>query len=275
MSPEIVGEIGINHNGDIAEARKLISVAKMGGCHYVKFQKRDIDLVYTKEELDAPRESPWGTTNREQKEGLEFDRYQYNLIDDFCKDTGIVWFASVWDVNSFELMESYDYCPFIKIPSALITNRELLEAVRTTSKEIIISTGMSNIDIVDEAIDILGKDKIYCIMHCTSTYPAASEELNLNCIRTYKTKYPWTKIGFSNHSQGLIFMPIAIALGAEMIEFHITLNRASYGSDQAASIEPEGIRHLNKWARSIPGAMGDGVKRIYKSEEPIIRKLRR
>jgi len=275
MRPEIVAEIGINHNGNIATVRQLIDVAKMGGCDYVKFQKRDIDLVYTEEELNKPRESPWGTVTRQQKEGLELGRKEYDLIDQYCKDVGIMWFASVWDINSYEFIESYQYVPFIKIPSALITNKKLLEVVRESSKYIIISTGMSTWEMISEAIDIIGENKIYCLMHCTSTYPTKTEELNLRCIKTFKEKYPNIKIGFSNHHQGLIFMPVAFSMGAEMVEFHITLNRASYGSDQAASIEPEGVNRLCKWLKAVDKALGDGEKKIYESEKPIIAKLRR
>ena len=274
MSIEVIAELGINFNGNMTTAKQLISVAVVGGCHFVKFQKRDIDLVYTKEELDSPRESPWGTTFREQKAGLEFGIKEYDEVDAFCKSMGIRWFASVWDVNSFDFINSYDV-PFIKIPSALITNDKLLNKTKETNKGIILSTGMSTIDMIDHAVEVVGKDRIYSIMHCTSTYPCHSAEMNLNCIKTYKERYPFTKIGFSNHSPGLPYIPAAIALGAEMIEFHITLDRSMYGSDQAASIEPAGIMHIGKWARSLEGGLGDGIKRIYSSEESIIKKLRR
>jgi len=272
---ELIAELGINFNGDIEIARQLIDIAISSGCHYVKFQKRDIDLVYTKEELDTPRKSVWGTTTREQKQGLEFGLKEYEAIDKYCKERGIKWFFSVWDINSLIFANLFD-SPFIKIPSALITNRGLLDACkRLSDKPIILSTGMSTVDMVDDAIKILGKDRIHCIMHCTSTYPSKPEEMNLKCINTMKERYPWAKIGFSNHNQGLTFMVAAASLGAEMIEFHITLDRAMPGSDQAASIEPEGVHRLCKWIRNLDKAQGDGIKKIYDSELPIIAKLRK
>lgn len=273
---EIIAEIGINHNGDMDTAKRLIDAAAEAGCDFVKFQKRDIDLVYTKEELAAPRKSTWGETNGDQKRGLEFGITQYRKIDDYCRARGIGWFFSVWDVNSLLMSLGFYDCPFIKIPSALITNRELLAACRNmTRKPIILSTGMSLWPMVDEAIEILGKDRVYCIMHCTSTYPSTPEELNLNCIRTMKERYPWAKIGFSNHNPGIIYIPVAVALGAEMVETHITLDRSSYGSDQSASIEPTGLDRTVKYIRGVEKAMGDGVKRIYDSEIPIMKKLRK
>jgi N-acetylneuraminate synthase len=272
---EIVVEIGINANGDVNLAKKLIDAACVAGCDYVKFQKRTIELVYTKEELDFKRDSPWGTTTREQKEGLEFGVEDYREIDEYCHRRGISWFGSPWDLDSLDLLAGFDSCRFIKIPSALITDGAMLGACRPINKPVILSTGMSTVDMVDRAIKILGQDKIYCIMQCTSTYPSKPEELNLNCIRMLKARYPWAKIGFSNHNPGIIFMPIAVALGAEMIEFHITLDRSSYGSDQAASIEPEGTFKLVKYIRGTEQAMGDGIKKIYDSEIPILKKLRR
>jgi N-acetylneuraminate synthase len=272
---EVVAEIGINHNGDIELAKRMIDVAVAAGCDYVKFQKRTIDLVYTKEELLAPRQSPWGTTNGDQKRGLEFNGDQYEELDLYCFGKGIAWFASPWDLESLQFLARFDGCDFIKIPSALLTNEELLEACLDVDKQVILSSGMSDIPMIDNAVRILGKEKIYCIMHCTSTYPSKPEELNLKCIPDFKKRYPWAKIGFSNHNPGIIYMPIAVALGAEMIEYHITLDRSSYGSDQAASIEPEGTFKLVKYIRGVEKAMGDGVKRIIDSEIPIMKKLRR
>ena len=272
---EVIAEIGINANGSIETAKRMIDVAVSAGCDYVKFQKRDIDLVYTKAELDAPRESPWGKTNGDQKRGLEFDLQDYHLIDYYCRERKIKWFFSVWDINSLKMATLFDN-PFIKIPSALITDVELLTACKElTDKPIILSTGMSTWGIVDEAFRMLGRERTYCIMHCTSTYPSKPSELNLNCLKTMKLRYPFTKIGFSNHNPGIIYMPVAAALGAEMIEFHITLDRAMYGSDQAASIEPEGVHKLMKYIRGIDIAMGDGIKKIFESEVPIMKKLRR
>jgi len=272
---EVVAELGINHNGSIETAKKMIDVAAAAGCDFVKLQKRDISLVYTKAELDSPRESPWGKTFREQKRGLEFDEDVYDELDEYCNAKDIGWFASPWDVNSLDFIARYDSCEFIKIPSPLLTNEELLNACLEVDKPVILSSGMSNLHMIDNAVSILGRDKIYCIMHCTSTYPSKPEELNLSCITGFKEKYGWTKIGFSNHNPGIIFMPIAVALGAEMVEFHLTLDRASYGSDQAASIESEGVFRLVKHIHNTEKAIGDGVKRIYESELPIMKKLRR
>lgn len=279
---EIIAELGINHNGNLEIAKKMIDVAYAAGCNYVKFQKRTIDLVYTKKELDKPRESPWGTTTREQKEGLEFDQKAYEQIDNYCKEK-IQWFASVWDKQSLMFCSEFKI-PFIKVPSALITNEDYLEDCRITAfwyrscgfeKPIILSTGMSTLQEVDRAIEILGKDGIYCIMACTSTYPTEPKEINIECIPVLKKRYPWTKIGFSNHYPGLMAMTLAAAYGAEMLEFHISLDRSMYGSDQAASIEPQGVFRLMEYIRLIEQMKGDGVKRIYQSEMPIMSKLRR
>jgi len=269
---EVVCEIGINANGDLAIAKKLIDVAASAGCNFVKFQKRTIDLVYSKEELDKPRESPWGTTTREQKLGLEFED-EYLDIDEYCKGK-IKWFASPWDVEAAHFLSVFE-TPFIKIPSALITNHELLKSCRMFSQKIILSTGMSTLEDVDEAIDILGEGCIYCIMHCTSTYPTSPQEINARCIKTLKERYPWAKIGFSNHYPGLMAMVLAAAYGAEMLEFHITLDRTFPGSDQAASIEPQGVFKLMEYLKLIEWMNGDGIKTVYKSELPILAKLRR
>lgn len=271
---ETVAEIGINANGSMDIVKRMIDVAASSGCDYVKFQKRNVEVVYTEQELNTPRKSPWGETFRDQKLGLEFTRSQYEEIASYCKGK-IGWFASPWDFDSLKFLVSFPSCKFIKIPSALITDEKMLSCCRNFNRKVILSTGMSTMDMVDNAVKILGEDKIYCIMHCTSTYPSQPSELNLNCITTLKKKYPWAKIGFSNHSPGIIYMPIASALGAEMIEFHITLDRTMYGSDQASSIEPEGVFKLNKYLQGVQQAMGDGIKKIYESELPIIQKLRR
>jgi N-acetylneuraminate synthase len=273
MAVEVILEQGINHNGDLAIAKKLIDVAHSAGCDYVKFQRRDIDLVYTKDELNKPRESPWGTTTREQKEGLEFGYKEYVEIDNYCKGK-LFWFASPWDVNSVDFLMKFDV-PFIKVPSALMTNESFLKKVKHTKVPLILSTGMSDLNILDNAIDIVGKDRVYAILHCTSTYPTAPDEINAKVIPVMKELYPSFKIGFSNHYAGLHAMEVAVAYGAEMIEFHGTLDRASYGSDQAASIEPRGVFELMERIRLIEKMKGDGVKRIYESEKPIAAKLRR
>jgi len=234
-----------------------------------------IDRVYRIEELDKPRESPWGTTTREQKEGLELTIKDYEEINTHCLGR-IEWFASAWDTGSLRIMMNLFDMPFIKIPSALITYKPLLEACGEWDlSPIILSTGMSTPKMIDEAIDILGKHRIYCIMHCTSTYPTAPEEINARCILALRKRYPWAKIGFSNHYPGLMAMALAVAFGAEMIECHIIPDRSMYGSDQAASIEPQGIFRLIEYVKLIGQMKGDGIKRIYNSEQPIIAKLRR
>lgn len=275
MKTKLVAELGINHNGDLNIAKQLIDVACAAGCQYVKFQKRHIPLVYTPEELAVPRESPWGTTTMEQKKGLEFEVWEYQKISEYCKHKGVEWFASSWDVNSAALMGSFDTA-YQKIPSALITNMDILEITKSINKPVIISTGMSTYGEVLTCLDYLGHQVEY-VLHCTSTYPCKPEEVNLNCIPAMKKAFyiEKFKIGFSNHSPGLTFIPVAVAMGAEMIEFHITLDRAMYGSDQSSSIEPEGVFHLVKNIRAIEEAMGDGVKKIFPSEIPIMKKLRR
>lgn len=272
----IVAEIGINHNGDINLATKMMEVARAAGCDYVKFQKRTIDKVYTKEELDRPRESPWGTTNRQQKEGLEFGKKEYDLIDGRSKELGIPWFASPWDVGSVEFLERYDV-PFIKIAGACVTNLDLFGKIRRfmPRKPLILSTGMSTKEEVSMATTILG-DRIKYILACTSTYPTPIEELNLDFIRTLGEMYrPHYKIGYSNHSPGVAPCIAAAALGAEMIEFHMTLDRSMYGSDQAASIEPPGVFNLVKNCRNMQKALGDGEWHVFPGEEKVKTKLRK
>lgn len=270
---KIIAELGINANGDINLAKRLIDVAYSAGCDYVKFQKRDIYSVYSEEELEKPRKSPWGTTTREQKDGLEFTLADYHTLNIYCRDK-IGWFASPWDVMSLDFLSRF-HMPYIKVASAMLTDVTFLKMCRAAERPIILSTGMSDLDMVDRAIEILGKKNVRCIMHCTSTYPTATDEMNLSCITVMKQRYPWTKIGFSNHHPGIVFMAAAAALGAEMIEFHITLDKLSYGSDQAASISPEGVYKVVKYIRDVRKAMGDGYKKIYDSELPIIDKLRR
>jgi N-acetylneuraminate synthase len=269
---EIIAEMGINANGDIEIAKKMIDIASAAGCDYVKFQKRTVEVVYTEEELDVPRESPWGTTNRHQKHGLEFNYDDYKAIDRYC--TGkIRWFGSPWDALSVGFLHNFKP-PFMKIASASLTDHELLRMAVDYGYKLILSTGMSTLAELDAAIKCAGKKNVYCIMHCTSTYPTKTEELNLNCIRTLKHRYPWTKIGFSNHHPGIIYMPVAVALGAEMIEFHQTMDRSMYGSDQSASIETTGVFKVVKDIRNVEIALDDGFKRVYDSEIPIREKLR-
>ena len=267
---EVVAEIGINHNGDLETAKKLIDVAYSAGADYVKFQKRTIDLVYSDAELSKPRDSRWGTTTREQKEGLEFDSMQYIEIDEYCRGK-IKWFASPWDIVSLHLLTELKV-PFIKIPSAKMVNEELLSA--KTPDKFILSTGGCTLEEVDRAVEIIGKDRVYCIMHCTMTYPTRPDEININMIYTLKERYPWCKIGFSNHYPGIQAMNLAVAHGAEMLEFHLTLDRSSVGSDHAASIEPSGLFDLVSKIKLTKQMMGNGEKIVYDSEVPIMEKLR-
>lgn len=270
--PYIISEIGINHNGDINLAKELISKSAAAGCHAVKFQKRTIDEVYTQEELAKPRESPWGTTFREQKEGLEFGVRDWVDLFECSRDFGLDFIVSCWDVKSVDFVEEFCSVDYHKIASALLTNEPFLRRLLDTDKRVILSTGMSTDDEIDRAVSLLG-DRVEYILACTSTYPTKPEEVNLKYIQTLKEKYPNTKIGFSNHYNGLDACVGAVALGAECIEFHITKDRSMYGSDQAASIENAGglTEAIFKTAKMI----GDGQKVVYDSEIPIKNKLRR
>jgi N-acetylneuraminate synthase len=270
----MVAEIGINHNGNIDFAKQLIDVAVSAGCDAVKFQKRTIEDVYTKEELDAPRESPWGTTNREQKNGLEFDDTEYSEIDLYCKRKHIMWFASCWDKKSVDFIDAYNP-PCYKIASPLITNHDLLAYTCKKKKPIILSTGMSTMQQIHDAVDVVNKftDQLI-LLHCTSTYPSALAELNLNVIQTLKKMYKYP-IGYSGHEVGISSSIVAGVLGAVLIERHITLDRSMYGSDQASSLEPRGVELLVSNIRELPIILGDGTKKVYDSEKPIIKKLRR
>jgi len=276
-----IAEIGINANGSVELAKQLIDVASSAGCDFVKFQKRDVENggCYTKEELDAPRESKWGTTNRHQKLGLEFSLKQFNEIDEHCKSKNIQWFASAWDIQSVEFLETnFPSLPYHKVASALLTNKRFLEALKETGKPVIISTGMSTEKQILCACEILG-DNVDTILHCTSTYPCKPEEMNLSYITTLireRTFYQKShRIGFSNHYSGIAWASAAIALGAEVLEFHITLDRSMAGSDQASSLEPNAVKKICEYARLIPQMLGDGRKTVYSSELPIIKKLRK
>lgn len=269
----VIAEIGINHNGDLDTAKKLMDVASLANCDGVKFQKRTIDLVYTQDELDKERESPWGNTNRLQKEGLEFGVKEYGAIEDYAAKRNLIWFASPWDVESVNFLAAFNP-PFIKIASALITDFELLEAIKQTNIPVIISTGMSTRKEVYAAVNYLGKSLVY-ILACTSTYPTKVEEMNLSFIWVLKKEFSQYKIGFSNHSSGIVFIEAAVVLGAEMVEFHITLDRSMYGSDQAASIEPSGVVRAVRNIKSVQQAMGDSQWTVFPSEEIIRQKLRK
>jgi N-acetylneuraminate synthase len=268
----IIAEIGINHNGDLDHAKRLISVAAAAGCDAVKFQKRTVEVVYTAEELNKPRENPFGHTNGDLKYGLEFEQEEYEEIDDFCRSLKMPWFASPWDEQSVDFLEQFRL-PAHKIASASLTDDHLLRHIRRTGKPIILSTGMSTYDEIDHAVNILGKEDLI-LMHATSTYPADYNELNLRAIPSMAGRYN-IPIGYSGHETGIPTSVCAAALGACCVERHITTDRAQWGSDQAASLEPNGINRLVRDIRLWEQSQGDGVKRVYERELPIIRKLRR
>ena len=273
MSIFIVAEIGINHNGDLEICKKLIDVAKESGCDAVKFQKRDIDLVYSKEFLDSPRKSHWGTTQRDQKKGLEFNFDEYQEIDRYCKKLDIDWYASAWDINSQNFLNRFDL-KYNKVASAMIVYDELLEVMAAEGKHTFISTGMSNYDNIDNAVNIFTKNKCsFELMHTVSTYPMKDEEANLILINVLKDKYN-CKVGYSGHEVGLAISYAAAALGISSLERHITIDRSMSGSDQAASVEPMGFKQLVGGVRKIEKCIGDGVKTITASEMPIAKKLR-
>jgi len=268
----IIAEIGINHNGDIDLAKRLISVALAAGCDAIKFQKRTVDVVYTPEELAKPRENPFGPTNGDLKYGLEFEQEEYEEIDAFCKSVKMLWFASPWDEGSVDFLERF-HVPVYKIASASLTDDRLLRHVRATGKPIILSTGMSTYAEIDHAVEVLGKEDLV-LMHATSTYPAFYPELNLRAIPTMAERYD-VPIGYSGHETGIPTSVCAAVLGACGVERHITMDRSLWGSDHAASLEPNGISRLVRDIRLWEQAKGDGIKRVYEREFPIIKKLRR
>ncbi len=273
MAIFISAEIGINHNGDMSICKKLIDVAAEAGCDAVKFQKRDINLVYTKAFLESNRESPWGETQRDQKIGLEFNKNDYLQINEYCKKKGIEWYASAWDLNSQKFLKEFD-CKYNKVASAMIVYEDLLKEIASEKKHTFISTGMSNYSDIDNAVKIFTDANCsFELMHTVSTYPMKDEDANLNLISSLKKKYG-VNVGYSGHESGLAISYAAAALGASSIERHITLDRAMYGSDQAASLEPSGLRQLVGAIRKIESAMGDGQKKILPVEEPIAKKLR-
>jgi N-acetylneuraminate synthase len=268
----IVGEIGINHNGDLGIARRLIDVASVAEADAVKFQKRSVDVVYSAEELAKPRENPFGTTNGHLKRGLEFGQDAYQLIDRYCKEKHVAWFASCWDEASVDFMEQFNP-PAYKIASASLTDDNLLRHHRATQRPMIVSVGMSTLAQVDHAVEVLGtKDLI--LLHTTSAYPAKIPDLNLRMIPVLRERYG-VPVGYSGHEVGLATSYAAVALGAAMVERHITLDRAMWGSDQAASVEPQGLMKLVRDTRTIESALGDGVKKVTDDEIPIMKKLRR
>ncbi len=268
----VIAEIGINHNGQVSLAKKMIDIAVTTGCDAVKFQKRTVDVVYTQEELSKERKSVFGNTNGDLKRGLEFGEDEYRQIDEYCKEKGILWFASCWDEDSVDFMKKFDI-PCYKIASASLTDDDLLKYTRKTGKPILLSTGMSTMDQIRHAVDVLGKENLI-IYHCTSTYPSNADEMNLRAIETLKEEFD-CPIGYSGHERGVTPSILAVALGACSVERHITVDRTNWGSDQAASLEMAGLYHMVRDIRQVPFLLGDGVKTVYSREIPIIEKLRR
>ena len=267
-------EIGINHNGDLEMAKKLIDVAVEAGCDAVKFQKRTVEKVYSKEVLDTPRESPWGKTTREQKLGLEFGKNEYDTIDKYCKEKNIAWYASSWDIDSQLFLQNYNL-KHNKVASAMLTNHKLLEVIAKERKSTFISTGMSTMDEIRDAVRIFKKyDCPFSLQHSNSSYPMKEEEANLNCITTLQKEFR-CDVGYSGHETTAYLISVcAVMLGATSIERHITLDRSMYGSDQAASLEPQGLKRVVNDVRRIESVLGDGEKRIWPSEIPVMEKLR-
>ena len=268
----IIAEIGINHNGSVGLAKKMIDIAVTTGCDAVKFQKRTIDIVYTKEELAKERKSVFGNTNGDLKRGLEFGYEEYKEIDNYCKEKGILWFASCWDEKSVDFIELFDV-PCYKIASASLTDDNLLRYTRSKGKPILLSTGMSTMEQIKHAIEVLGKENLI-VYHCTSTYPSNADEMNLRVIESFKKDFD-CPIGYSGHERGVTPSVLAVALGANSVERHITIDRTNWGSDQAASLEMAGLYHLVRDIRQVPDLLGDGKKVVYSRELPIIEKLRR
>jgi len=268
----IVAEIGINHNGDINIAKKLVDLAAETGCDAVKFQKRTVEVVYTPEELARPRDNPFGPTNGDLKRALEFGKSEYEEIDRYCKEKNILWFASPWDKGSVDFLEEFD-APCYKIASACLTDDELLRHVRSKGRPVILSTGMSTKEQIGHAVKILGEEDLI-LLQCTSTYPSKLEELNLRSILWFRNQYPFP-IGYSGHETGIVESVMAVVLGASLVERHITLDRAMWGSDQAASLEPGGLQRMVRDVRNVPVTLGSGEKNIFESEIAILQKLRR
>src|SRR5512137_2137912 len=269
----IIAEIGINHNGDLDICKQMIDAAVHAGVDAVKFQKRTPEISTRPEQQKQMRETPWGyITYLEYRYKVEFDEAQFREIDRYCKQKGIAWFASVWDEQAVDFMEQFD-TPVYKIPSASLTDHNLLRYTRKTGRPLVISTGMSTMNQIREAVRVAGTGDLV-ITHCTSTYPCEPEELNLRMIQTLRNEFP-CPIGYSGHEVGLVPPQVAVALGACLIERHLTLDRAMWGTDQAASVEPSGFERLAKYVRTAEASLGDGVKRVYESEKSSLKKLRR
>ena len=279
MNTILIGECGINHNGDINIAKKLIDVCSDLNIPYVKFQKRDIETCYTKEFLDSSRESPWGKTQRDQKEGLEFSLEDYQKIDNYCKKKGnIGWFASPWDVSSINfLLAFFPNMHYLKIPSAKVTDDVYLQKCKDSGFDLIMSTGMCDLPMVQKAVSsIIVSKRLKYLLACTSSYPCPTKDINLNQIKflSHYFRTPSCDIGYSDHSGGILFPALSVAYGAKLVEIHISMDRRMYGSDQASSIEPQGLRKLVKYIEEIEIGMGNPIKEIQESEIPIIAKLR-
>tara|TARA_R110000824_G_scaffold37890_1_gene116212 strand:+ start:92 stop:928 length:837 start_codon:yes stop_codon:yes gene_type:complete len=273
MSVFIIAEIGINHNGSLNLAQKLIDGAANAGCNAVKLQKRTIDMVYTKEDLDRPRESPWGTTNRDQKNGLEFTREEYDEIDKYCREKGIDWLASAWDIESQLFLRQYDL-KYNKVASAMLTHRKLLEMIAEEGKHTFISTGMSTMEQIRNAVEVFKDANCpFELMHCNSTYPMQIKDANLRVMETLREEFHCA-VGYSGHEPGIIVSCAATALGASSIERHITVDRSMYGSDQAASLELGGLNRLVGYIRDIEQSMGSSEKIVHDTETAIAKKLR-
>ena len=269
----IIAEIGINHNGDIEIAKKLIDVAKEAGCDAVKFQKRTPELCVPKDQRNKPKETPWGDmTYLEYKKRMEFGAKEFQEIQNYCDDKEMIWFASPWDIPSVEFLEGFGV-PCYKIASASLADEKLLERIKDTGKPVLLSTGMSTMEEIDKAVNILGKDNLV-LLHCNSSYPCKSEEINLKVMQTLKYRYE-VLVGYSGHEEGVFPAPAAVMLGADVIEKHITLDRSMWGTDQAASIEPQGLKTIIRDVRRAEIILGDGVKKVYESEMPIREKLRK
>ncbi|MFD5655141.1 N-acetylneuraminate synthase family protein [Streptomyces sp. NPDC127039] len=270
----VIGEIGINHNGELENAFKLIDAAAEAGCDAVKFQKRTPEICTPRDQWDIERDTPWGRmTYIDYRHRVEFGEDEYRQIDEYCTTKNIDWFASPWDTEAVAFLEKFDV-PAHKVASASLTDDELLRALRATGKTVILSTGMSTPKQIRHAVEVLGSDNIV-LLHATSTYPAQAEELNLRMINTLEREYPNVPIGYSGHEIGLQTTLAAVALGACVVERHITLDRAMWGSDQAASVEPQGLTRLVRDIRAIEASLGDGVKKVYDSELGPMKKLRR
>jgi N-acetylneuraminate synthase len=269
----LAAEIGINHNGELDIARRLIDASVRAGCDAVKFQKRTPEICVPPEQRDTIRHTPWGDmTYLEYREHVEFGAAEFGAIDEYCRHQGIAWFASPWDEQSVEFLEQFEVVAY-KIASATLTDAALLKTVRSTGRTVVLSTGMSSLQQIDEAVELLGSGNLL-ITHCTSSYPCPPEELNLRMIGTLRERYP-CPIGYSGHEVGLPTTVAAVAMGACYVERHITLDRAMWGSDHAASVEPEGFARLVKYVRVTEAALGDGEKHVYESELPLMQRLRR